>query len=222
MERLPVSPLVARTIELAAEKIGLGEVANRIAVPIAILEAWRDGKAAVPRADFLRLVDVLLELDVGWEDWDGKAATAAIPGKQPDNHTKTATASRQLSILIADDEPDAVMTLAAVLKDEGHEVHTCLSGAACIDAITRYQPDVCIIDIVMPLKTGFSVVRDVYALKLPNRPVLIALSGVFTRPKDDVVAKSVGFDYLVRKASDPSELLRLIDHLAGADAPGAA
>lgn len=217
MERLPVSPIVSRTIELAAEKIGLKGVADRIAVPIGILEAWRDGKAAVPRADFLRLVDVLLELDVGWDDWDGKAAIDPGAAMQPDN---AGSPRRQLTILIADDEPDAVMTLAAVLKDEGHVVHTCMSGEACIDAITHHRPDVCIIDIVMPLKTGFSVVRDVYKLKLPKRPVLIALSGVFTRPKDDVVAKSVGFDYLIRKASDPTQLLRLIHDLARAGLPG--
>ncbi len=114
------------------------------------------------------------------------------------------------------------MTLAAVLTDEGHVVHTCLKGTACVDAIKRYQPNVCIIDIVMPEKTGFSVARDVYALKLSNRPTLIALSGVFTRPKDDIVAKSAGFDYLIRKGSDPAELLRLIDHLAGADDPASA
>ena len=141
---------------------------------------------------------------------------------QSNNHNKTLNARRRLSILVADDEADAVATLAAVLTDEGHLVHTCLSGSGCLDAIKRYQPDVCIIDIVMPRKTGFSVVRDVYALKLPKRPILIALSGVFTRPKDDVVAKSVGFDYLFRKGSDPAELLRLIDHLAGPEDPAAA
>ena len=138
------------------------------------------------------------------------------------NQNKIASGRRQLSILIADDESDTVMTLAAVLADEGHVVHTCLRGAMCIDAIKRYQPDVCIIDIVMPEKTGFSIARDVYALKLANRPTLIALSGIFTRPKDDIVAKSAGFDYLIRKGSDPADLLRLIDHLAGADDPASA
>jgi len=141
---------------------------------------------------------------------------------QSHNDNKTVSARRQLSILIADDDSDTVMTLAAVLTDEGHVVHTCLKGADCIDAIKRYQPDVCIIDIVMPEKTGFSIARDVYALKLSNRPILIALSGVFTRPKDDIVAKSAGFDYLIRKGSDPRELLRLTNHLAGAGDPASA
>ena len=141
---------------------------------------------------------------------------------QAPNHGKSQGVHRALGILIADDEPDAVDTIAAVLADEGHVVHKCLHGSACVDAIQRYKPDICLIDIVMPGKTGFSIVRDVYALKLPKRPVLIALSGVFTRPQDDIVAKSAGFDYLIRKGSDPRELLDLIDRLAGGDDPAAA
>ena len=135
---------------------------------------------------------------------------------------KNSTAGRQLSILVVDDEVDTVLTLATILRDEGHIVHTCANARICVEVIKRYEPDVCIVDIVMPEKTGFSIARDVYALKLPKRPVLIALSGVFTRPSDDVVAKSAGFDYLVRKGSKPPELLRIIAHVAGGNDPPAA
>jgi CheY-like chemotaxis protein len=123
-------------------------------------------------------------------------------------------ATRALSILLADDEPDTVKILAALLADLGHVVHTCTNGALVIDAIRRFKPEVCVLDMVMPRKTGFSIVRDVYALHLTDRPVLIALTGVFTGPSHDIVAKSAGFDYLVRKGTEPSVLLRIIDHLA--------
>jgi DNA-binding response OmpR family regulator len=137
------------------------------------------------------------------------------PYKKPTNR-------RSLSILVADDDRDTLTTLAAMLADEGHVVHICAKATYVLQAIQRYKPDVCVIDIVMPDKTGFSIARDIFALKLPVRPTLIALSGVFTRPSDDVVAKSVGFDYFVRKGTDPSELLRIINHLAGDGAPTAA
>ena len=112
--------------------------------------------------------------------------------------------------------------LAAVLADEGHVVHTCAKATFVLEAIQRYKPDVCVLDIVMPGKTGFSIVRDIFALKLAVRPVLIAVSGVFTRPSDDIVAKSVGFDYFVRKGASPNDLLRIIKHLAGDEPPTAA
>jgi hypothetical protein len=43
---------------------------------------------------------------------------------------------------------------------------------------------------------------------------LIAHSGVFTTSKDEVVAKSAGFDHLVRKGADPMELLTIVSRLA--------
>jgi DNA-binding response OmpR family regulator len=137
-------------------------------------------------------------------------------------HKEATTKRRSLSILIADDDRDTLTTLAAMLADEGHVVHSCAKATFVLQAIQRYKPDVCVIDIVMPGKTGFSIAREVFALKLAARPILIALSGVFTRPSDDVVAKSVGFDYFVRKGAHPRELLRIINHVAGDGAPTAA
>jgi len=71
MDRMPVSPLVTRVIEVAGDKIGLAEVALRINSPVMLIEAWRDGLATIPRDKFLRLIDVLTELDPSWAEWDG-------------------------------------------------------------------------------------------------------------------------------------------------------
>ena len=126
---------------------------------------------------------------------------------------------RSLSILLADDDHDTLLTLSTMLRDEGHIVHTCVRAEFVMEAIQRYRPDVCILDIVMPAKTGFSIARDVIALKLPQRPLLVALSGVFTKASDEFILKSAGFDYLVRKGGDPNELFLIINQVADADPP---
>jgi len=69
-DRLPVSPLVARAIQVAQYKLGLDQLARKMNVSQALLKAWRDGQASMPRADFLALVDLLLDLDISWDDWD--------------------------------------------------------------------------------------------------------------------------------------------------------
>ena len=138
-------------------------------------------------------------------------------------HNKNASApGRRLSILVADDDVDTVVTLAAILRDAGHAVHTCADARIVIEAIQRYQPEVCILDIVMPGKTGFSIAREVNRMNLGKRPVLIAMTGVFTRPSDDIVAKSAGFDHFFRKGGEPSALLDLISEIAGGELPPAA
>jgi two-component system OmpR family response regulator len=135
---------------------------------------------------------------------------------------KNSAPVRRLSILVADDDVDTVLTLATMLRDDGHIVHTCANANIVIEAVERYQPDVCILDIVMPGKTGFSIARDLLGMKLAKRPILIALTGVFTKASDEVVARTAGFDYFVRKGGEPNELLGLIAELAGADTPPAA
>jgi CheY-like chemotaxis protein len=125
-----------------------------------------------------------------------------------------AARKRRLSILIADDDADTVLTLALMLRDEGHVVHTCINANFVTEAVNRYKPEVCILDIVMPGKTGFSIVRELLAMNLTRRPLLIALSGVFNKPSDEIIAKTAGFDLLVRKGDEPRDLMRIIDELA--------
>jgi CheY-like chemotaxis protein len=121
-----------------------------------------------------------------------------------------AARKRPLSILVADDDADTVL----MLRDEGHVVHTCINASFVIEAVNRYKPEVCILDIVMPGKTGFSIVRELVAMNLTRRPLLIALSGVFNKPSDEIIAKTAGFDLLVRKGDEPRDLMRIIDELA--------
>jgi len=131
------------------------------------------------------------------------------------NENKKPSPPYRLSILIADDEVDMVMTLAEMLRDEGHIVHTTANANTVSRAIERFKPDVCLLDIVMPGKSGFTIAREVMTMKLEHRPVLIAISGVFNSASDEVVAKSAGFDYFIRKGTDPGELLGLVNSLAG-------
>jgi len=125
-----------------------------------------------------------------------------------------ATSKRPLSILIADDDPDALLMLIMMLRDEGHIVHTCGDADFVVEAVSRHKPEVCILDIVMPRQPGFGIVRQLVAMNAPRRPLLIALSGVFHDPTDEILAKTAGFDLLVRKDLEPRKLLGIIEELA--------
>ena len=128
---------------------------------------------------------------------------------------------RRLSVLIADDNPDVVATLSALLSLEGYVVTTCLSGKEALQSIERLQPDVCIIDIVMPDLSGYDIAREVQALGLPRRPVMFAISGHHTKPSDMLLARTTGFDHYLTKGAHPEELLRLLDTIAGTEPPTA-
>ena len=122
-----------------------------------------------------------------------------------------------LSILVADDEIDTVQTLAAILSDEGHTVHNVTHGSLVMDAVRRYKPHVCILDIEMPGKDGYVIAREIvteFAGKGP-RPLLIAISGRWKSQTDKMLAKMVGFDHFLVKPAEPQAIIDLLHDKPG-------
>ena len=60
-------------------------------------------------------------------------------------------------ILIADDEPDILEIVGYNLQKEGYEVHTAKNGDEAVDLAKKIKPDLLILDIMMPKKTGIEV-----------------------------------------------------------------
>jgi CheY-like chemotaxis protein len=131
---------------------------------------------------------------------------------------KTASKKR-LCIFLCDDSPDATMTLAMLLRDEGYIVHTCANPHIAMNAIREHQPDVCILDIKMPGKSGYDLAREIVAAGLMPEPVLIATSGHYKKPAEQLLARAVGFRHFVPKGEDPKQLLEILDALATDDDP---
>jgi len=134
------------------------------------------------------------------------------------NAQKRLETVRRLSILVADDEPDTVATLAALLTEEGHTVHTVYRGDHVSEAVRRFKPDVCILDIVMPGESGYALAQQL-SQPGPDRPVLIAMTGIYVKKSEELLARAVGFDRFFAKPTEPQELLRLLGQIASSDTP---
>lgn len=131
----------------------------------------------------------------------------------PNGKDGTRTKHLPLRILIADDDRDTAMTLAMVLRDEGHEVHTTLRGDEVLDTCRLLRPDVVIVDINMPGMSGYAIARELRERHGALAPLLIAISGVWTRTSDRLVGTAVGFDHYLLKPCEPRDVLRLIEPL---------
>jgi len=119
-------------------------------------------------------------------------------------------------VLLADDNADTVLTLSFLLVDEGHEVQALEDGSNVPRTVHEFQPDVCILDIEMPGQNGYELARELRERRLGERPLLIAMSGVYVRPADRLLALMVGFDHFFQKPADPPELIALLrDFRAG-------
>ncbi len=60
-------------------------------------------------------------------------------------------------ILIVDDEPNIVMSLEFLLKKEGFVIETAGDGDAALEKVRSFSPDLILLDVMMPKKSGFEV-----------------------------------------------------------------
>ncbi|HYX63442.1 MAG TPA: response regulator [Burkholderiales bacterium] len=121
-----------------------------------------------------------------------------------------------LRIIIADDDRDTVWTLATILRDEGHSVQGVHRGEDVLRAASFLKPDVALIDLQMPGVSGYAVAQELRNLFYPMpAPLLIAISGIWTKGCDRLLAQHIGFDHHLEKPCDAAELLRLLAPLAG-------
>jgi DNA-binding response OmpR family regulator len=119
---------------------------------------------------------------------------------------------RRLRIVLADDDRDATLSLATLLKLEGYEVRHVYDGGATLDAVREFEPDVVLVDIGMPKLSGYDVARHVRERYGKQGPVLVALTG-WKQASDKILATLAGFHHHVAKPYDPGQLLELIRRL---------
>ena len=119
-----------------------------------------------------------------------------------------------MRVLVVDDERDTVLMLSAILRDEGHETKGAHSAWDALKLIQDFDPDVVVSDISMPGMTGWDLARSIRKFGSEARPLLIAVSGIYIKSADKVLAQMVGYRHFLQKPADPNELLALIAPLA--------
>ena len=145
----------------------------------------------------------------------GSVFTVRLPrGEAParalaptDEAEPRATSSRR--ILVADDNRDAAESLGALLQLEGHEVTLAYDGADALLAYERVRPQICLLDIGMPNRTGNEVAAEIRSREDGRAPTLVAITG-WGQDTDRNQALAAGFDHHLTKPVDPAQLLRLI------------
>ena len=133
---------------------------------------------------------------------------AALPADSDDGVPSRNPGS--LRILVADDDHDATLTLALLLKDEGHDVRMVHSGRTVMGAVIIFDPDVVILDIHMPGQSGWEAAKAIRERQGPGRPVLIGISGRYKSRVATRLPEIVGFDHYLLKPYDLSKLLALL------------
>ena len=116
-------------------------------------------------------------------------------------------------ILVADDNLDALESLAALLALNGHEVHRAQDGAAALQAAMRHRPEVIFLDIGMPQMDGYEVARRIRAHEWGKELLLIAVTG-WGQESDRQRSFAAGFDFHLVKPVDLEKLNQLLSKVS--------
>ncbi len=114
-------------------------------------------------------------------------------------------------ILLIDDEVDFTELLAANLEESGYEVRQINDPTKAVSEARKFQPDICIIDLVMPRMDGGDVVsalKDDYALS--KTPVLMLTALVEENPDNPGELQMKGGLPFVSKTSDLEVIINAI------------
>lgn len=121
------------------------------------------------------------------------------------------------TILIADDEPNIVISLEYLLEQAGYRVLVARDGQEALDAIGRDVPDLVLLDVMLPRVSGFDVCQRVRTHRDWAHMRILILSA---KGREVEVAKglALGADAYVTKPFATRELLAQVRALLGDEA----
>lgn len=117
-------------------------------------------------------------------------------------------------ILIADDEPNIVISLEFLMKKEGFDVAVAVDGEEALTKVASFNPDLILLDVMMPKKSGFEVCESLRTdpANADLRIVMLTAKG-----RDTEVAKglAIGADAYVTKPFSTKDLVVQVKSLLG-------
>jgi DNA-binding response OmpR family regulator len=113
------------------------------------------------------------------------------------------------TILVADDEPNIVISLEYLLKREGYTVVVAHDGQEALDAIATQRPDLVLLDVMMPVKTGFEVCQEVRSSDTLRHTKILMLTA---KGRDTDMAKglALGADAYMTKPFSTHDLVQKV------------
>ena len=103
---------------------------------------------------------------------------------------------KPVRILIVDDEPDIRRSLSGVLEDEGYVARAVESGEACLDELGREACELVLLDVWLPGMDGMEALTRIQEMPLPERPVVVMISGHGNIETAVKATKLGAFDFL--------------------------
>jgi DNA-binding response OmpR family regulator len=114
-------------------------------------------------------------------------------------------------VLVVDDEPAIVSAVTETLNEK-FDIITATTGKEALEEIYQHNPDLVLMDVMMPDMDGFAAVKELHTARPQGYPPIIFLSARTGRADIEQGLKIGGFDYITKPFS-PSMLIKSINEV---------
>ena len=125
--------------------------------------------------------------------------------------------SAQPKVLVVDDDPDILDAITTILSTQPYSVDTARDGIECVDKVKADVPDLIVLDLLMPKKDGFAVVRELRDNpRYAKVPILILTSvreDASRRRYELETGLAMDVQDYVEKPVSPADLLERVSNL---------
>ena len=119
-----------------------------------------------------------------------------------------------VDVLIAEDEPSILESLDFILRRAGWSIDSVTDGEAVLERVRRNRPRVLVLDVMLPRRSGFDVLKQLRADgETKDLPVLILTAK--GQQQDRRIAEELGADGFVTKPYSNAEVVGAVRQLLG-------
>ncbi|TWU26985.1 Alkaline phosphatase synthesis transcriptional regulatory protein PhoP [Novipirellula galeiformis] len=133
----------------------------------------------------------------------------AVPATEAQSSTKAPAGGKR--ILIVDDDHEIVESVRYALEGEGHEVVVARDGNQGLALAERENPDLMILDMMMPKRSGFLVLEKLRRIRDVPLPVIMITGNEGSRHK--AYAELLGVSDYIRKPFPMDRLIKAVNKL---------
>ena len=114
------------------------------------------------------------------------------------------------AILVADDDPDILSIVSMSLETQGYTVHKATNGREAVDLARQHHPDLILMDMMMPVVSGYEAVGELKADAATREIVIVGLSAK-AMATDMARATDAGIDGYITKPFRIAQVLTVVE-----------